>query len=343
VRDGAYTYTYAYDYDWHSEWERAASEFFRRNQWADADAAWAKASLNAFYERVAASPSPLPSPERSDPPRLLEKLPTPIRHARLSTVRLPTPVPSSLQQRSTNYTELRRDGFYAPQAERGAGRAGEAGAFLRCANITAWWNDVATLPCVSAVHRDACLSAMRRCGTPQQNARNPFLELDLDGAPRTRRNRLFGLRFHVPFTPELRALFFGWSADPSRPGFENGSYTVQLFRDDGSAVPCPPPEERPSVFKVMSDAVYHICAEDGVADGPDGPDEQLHEQLGDVTRIRVTLPGDMRQIWLRGVEVTEVPLTAASERDLPLNANELNLLGETPPGYREADEQEVLL
>ena len=63
VRDGAYTYTYEYDYDWHSEWERAAREYYRRNQWADADAAWAKASLNAFYERVAATPSPLPLPE----------------------------------------------------------------------------------------------------------------------------------------------------------------------------------------------------------------------------------------------------------------------------------------
>lgn len=65
VRDGAYTYTYDHDYDWHSEWERSAREYFRRNQWADADAAWAKASFNAFYERVAATASPLPSPEPS--------------------------------------------------------------------------------------------------------------------------------------------------------------------------------------------------------------------------------------------------------------------------------------
>lgn len=63
VRDGAYTYKY--DYDWHSEWERSAREAFRRNQRASADAAWAKASLNAFYERVASTASPLPSPEPS--------------------------------------------------------------------------------------------------------------------------------------------------------------------------------------------------------------------------------------------------------------------------------------
>ena len=56
---------------------------------------------------------------------------------------------------------------------------------------------------------------MRQCGQPEENARDPFLEIALAGAPHTRHNSLFGVRFDLPLTPELRALFFGLSVHPT--------------------------------------------------------------------------------------------------------------------------------
>lgn len=286
---------------------------------------------------------------------------SPLRHVRLSTARLPAPIPDPAQQ-DTSFADLDADGFYAPQAVVKALTSTQGDdqyawdTFISCANVGTWWSDMAALPCVSGLWVDNCLSGMRRCGMPKDNARNPFLEIDLDGAPHTRRNRLFSVQFDLPRTPELRALFFGWSAHPARPGIvSKETYRVQLYCSDGSAVPCPW-GERPEARKVVNDTVHHICLLDHEASGEGN---RLVRQLGAVTRVRVTLPGEMRQIWLRRVEVTEVPLErgersapsplpgtsvpglgpdrkgdAGADADLPLNAAEWNLLNETPPAYR---------
>ena len=243
--------------------------------------------------------SPLPPPPPPAPLAPPGYAAAPVRGSRLSTVREPT-------VRAREAHVLARafdDGYYMTPEEHAAAMAAVTNASLRGASLDALarctaWQAHAPLPCVSAALETECIPGFRACASTALNTQSPFLELELSGAPRKRGNRLFGLAFELPASPELRSLFF-----ESAEGEGGKGYQVQLYRADGSTVPCLSQEEQ-AATKLDADTAQHLFADGGATDA------ELYA-LGDAVRVRVTLPGDWRQIWLRSVRVSEVSLAAA--------------------------------
>jgi len=251
---------------------------------------------------------PPPPPSPFSPPGYAI---APMRSSGLSTMRVPTVL---------NEPFLLDAGYYMTQTEYKNAlikmETAHPRARVRCTD----WQSNAPLACVSGVNKDHCVSALRHCHSAQENARNPFLELELAGPPRARGNRIFGLVFELPAHAELRPLFFQSAEAEGGKGYE-----VQLYRADGSTVPCLEATVQ-TASKIDSDTVQHICTDGGASD------DALYA-LSDVVRVRVTLLGEWRQIWLRNVQVAEVAVAAAK---LPPRSPSPPPLPELPPSPPQA-------
>lgn len=289
--------------------ERACTSVYYLTTATRCDRLAVELSESVLYEALA-PPSPPPgapvvaSPRAPPPPPSPHAPPgyviAPVASARLSTMRVP-----SVAAAAATPLVVAGDGYYMTPSELAAAKlelanAGAAlplGALVRCTT----WQEAAPLPCVSSALEDACIPGLRGCASVAENTESPFLELVLSGAPRRRGNRLFGIEFRLPDNADLAALFFR-SAEPEPVG--GAGYTVQVYRADGSTIQCLSQAEQSGAQAVTDDrTVQHLCAGGGATDA------QLYA-LDEAHRIRVTLPGAYRQIWLRDVRVTEVSLRA---------------------------------
>lgn len=219
---------------------------------------------------------------------------TPISSAVLSTVRVPI-VPSARR------LNLYNDGYYMTQLELDTARASMSttsqGQLVRCTP----WQSSGPLPCVSGAMEANCISGLRHCGSDAENSLQPVLELYFSGAPSTRRNRLWGFEVELPQNEELASLFFHSSENIGGSG-----YQVEVFRVDGSPVPCQPQSAQVGALALTSDRkVKHVCATGGSSDA------DLYA-LMDATRIRIVLTGSYRQIWIKSVSVFEMSIESAS-------------------------------
>ena len=257
------------------------------------------------------SPPPPSSPPSPSMPTGISS--TPIASIRLSTIRIPT-------VSSRRRLDLYNDGFYMTQSELDDARASlvtvNQGQVARCTT----WQSNAPLPCVSGAFETNCVSGLRHCGTDAENSLEPVLELWFSGAPRTRHNRLWGFEIELPQNEELANLLFH-SADQ----VGGSGYQVQVFKSDGSQIPCQPQSAQVDASGVTSDRkIQHVCASGGASDN------NLYNFM-DAERIRIILTGTYRQIWIKSVTVYEVSIESASLPPGPPRPPPLPILPPKPP------------
>jgi len=253
-------------------------------------------------EPVAGSPPPLPPPS---PPLDDGLADVAIAGATLTTIRRPNAYDPTTTQADWVYDGL---AFGASEVFVPAAVATlDADQRVRCVGGD---HDPAALPCVSAVREDNCLDGTRACdrrigGTDdaeRRNSKDPVLELRLEAQPRFRGAFLHSVKLHLPQAYELASLFF-----TSNERIGGSGYRIEALRGDGS------------VAATATDIV------DGVPDSrelevlfaPTDDDDATLRALSDVGYVRITLPGDFRQIWLQRAQVVEKKLDLASLSPAP--------------------------
>ena len=238
--------------------------------------------------------------------------------ALLSTLRQPT------AHDATATTALVYDGFYLAPGEvfSPAVLAGlAADQRTRCVGGD---HAAAALPCVSAVLESNCLDGTRACDrriggsddAKRRNSVDAHLELRLDSAPRFRRAFLHSVKVFLPNRYELASLFF-----QSNEAVGGSSYRVEALRGDGS------------VAATATDIV------DGVPESrelealfaPTDADAVVFRALADAEYVRITLPGDFRQLWLLRVEVVEKAFDLATLEIAPPSPPPRPFLPPPPP------------
>jgi hypothetical protein len=259
---------------------------------------------------VIAPPPPSPPPSPSMPEGIVA---TPIEAVRLSTMRIPT-------VEARRRLNLYDDGYYVTESELASIKAALVNAdhdeLVRCTP----WQSSAPLPCVSGAMEVNCLSGTRHCGSDAENSDKPAMEITLSGTPGSRKNRLWGFELALPHNEELANLFFH-SADT----VGGSGYEVVVYKSDGSTVPCQPQNTQVDASGLTSDRkVQHVCAAGGATDA------DLYA-LMEASRIRITLTGTYRQIWLRSVSVMELSIEAAALPPRPPRPPPLPALPPAPP------------
>jgi hypothetical protein len=146
------------------------------------------------------------------------------------------------------------------------------------------------IACATGSLADQCINGVRRCGTDEENAQDPFIEFQFTI---TQDSYLWALRFTLPRNEQLATLFVG-------------TKRVELFGARNTPIPCY--EGDAEVATLPADyTVTMTCA------SPTASDDDLIA-LGTVWRARLTLTGSYRQVWLakeKGIEIIERPLSAA--------------------------------
>lgn len=243
------------------------------------------------------SPPPVPPPSPSLPSSFAMVTP---QHFLLSTLRYPLIRPET--------EVLEPDGYYIDNT---------AGALalltFRLATYTTAQmvcNPAQALACASGSVVEQCINGARRCGTAEENARDPFVEFEFQ---LTRDSYLWGIRFALPRRSELLDLFVG-------------AKRVELWGPRNTPIPCF--EGGAEITATPTEYYVNvICA------APTATDDQLRT-LATAWRARLTLTGEYRQVWLsheQPVQVIERPLSAAEVEVLALPPSPMQPPAPAPP------------
>ena len=261
----------------------------------------------------AAPPPPTPPPAPSLPSALTA---APVAGVTLPTVRMP------FDYGGDSTPELAADGYVFANGESFDPAAYHALPLDQRATCTAALQAAApgALPCVSAALPERCVDYSAHCGSLERNTQGPVLELRLDGRPRDRQAYPWAVRVTLPQTPELAQLFFRASGGGAS-GFE-----ARLLDGNGKRIALDPnvpspesalPEDRELLLLLVSPTA----------------DADEVARLSHALYVQVRLPGALRQIWVRRVEVLERAFSAyGSLANQPPSSPPLPLL---PPAAAE--------
>ena len=148
------------------------------------------------------------------------------------------------------------------------------------------------LPCRTSAAPVHCVSGARRCGTLEENSRDPFAEFGVEDIPTG--YALFTVDFVLDEDPNRGSLLFRGFYEKSGSGYE-----VALF-DGGHnplAVSCRPLKEQSSAsYATGLRYVQHRCARATATD-------QTLAELSRARFVRITLPGEFRQFWVQRVRI----------------------------------------
>jgi hypothetical protein len=140
---------------------------------------------------------------------------------------------------------------------------------------------------------------MNRCKDSKSNSDEPFVELTLSATPGRRGRRLWGVVIVLPQNEELANLFYQSTELEFGGGF---GYRLTVYAPDGSEVPCLQQSEQESALRLRSDRqLEHLCAHQTT-------EVDAIYQLMHAYRLRITLIGVYRQIWLKTIRVYEVDM-----------------------------------
>ena len=149
------------------------------------------------------------------------------------------------------------------------------------------------LACASGSMPHTCLNGDRRCGTGEENAKDPYVDFKFripDG------EYLWGLKIALPVNEQLTSLFVG----PKR---------VEVFAHRNRPLPCA--EGNDEVVGPPQDHKLTI-----VCQPPTFTDQQIHD-LSEADRVRITLLGEFRQVWLRDFQVIARTIKEATDEAAP--------------------------
>jgi hypothetical protein len=167
----------------------------------------------------------------------------------------------------------------------------------------------APLTCASGSLESQCLSDRRRCQTAAINAENPFVEITFTIS---KGHYLWGLEVTLPRNTQLSEKFVGQKK-------------VEVFGNRDEPLPCG--EGNNEVVGIPSDyRIVIVCHPAAATDG------QIHV-LGTAYRVKLTLPGTFRQVWLDGFRAMERPLSEAVDTPAPSPPPPQPVHPPTPPSY----------
>ena len=242
-------------------------------------------------------PSPPPSP--LSPSEITEG---PILHAILSTIRLPAEYDASPDRDiRENTPKLANDGYVMLEGltfDDSGHAALPVEERAECFKMTPPPLRSRVLPCVSGVRAETCLDGARHCGDAEQNGRDPYLEIKLVGHPHDRLNYLFGVQVVLPQTLEFANLMFRSGDDRSN----DQGFRFDLYKGDGTPIEL---DHTPAttVGGAPDDREFvHLFA-------PGDPTDHSIQELSDVVFVRLTLPGRLRQIWIKQIKILERPMS----------------------------------
>ena len=139
----------------------------------------------------------------------------------------------------------------------------------------------APLGCHSGSLPSTCLNGARRCGTGEENALDPFVEVTFK--PGYRRY-IWGVQVWLPRNTQLSELF-------------KGQKKIELFGTRDEPLPCHQGSDEvvgiPEDYKVLI-----ICTP------PEATDSQLYA-MSEAYRLRITLVGEFRQVWMDKIFLIE--------------------------------------
>ena len=151
----------------------------------------------------------------------------------------------------------------------------------------------APLGCVSGSLESQCLNGRRRCDSAAANAEDPFVEIIFKI---TRGSYLWGLEVTLPRNTQLSEKFVGRKK-------------IEVFGNRDEPLPCG--EGNQEVVGIPSD--YRVVI---VCHPATSTDADIHS-LASAYRVKLTLEGTFRQIWLDGLRAMERPLSEATDEDAP--------------------------
>jgi len=226
----------------------------------------------------AISPSPPPSPPPS-PYMPAWMRPVTVTGAILSTFRIPVALPVGI--------ELDTFGYYTTDLAAIKTALSTTDQLHRACVVGS------PLGCQTASFTELCLNGGRRCGTSTENAENPYVETRFK---LTDSYYLWGIKVKLPRNTQLAERFIG-------------TKTIEVWGIRDEPLPCA--EGGDEVVGVPEN--YELTI---VCHLPTATDAQLYAMSG-AYRVRMTLTGTFRQVWLEGVEPLERPLSEAGVRTAP--------------------------
>jgi hypothetical protein len=148
------------------------------------------------------------------------------------------------------------------------------------------------LPCRTGASPATCFDGSRRCGTLDENSRDPYIEFDVDAV--RQHYYLFAIEFTLPDSPVYGPLLF-------KSYYETGGrgYTVTLTDDHRLPlrVGCLPWSEQNVAFWTEGlRRVQHRCARVLASDSD-------LEELGRARHVKITLDGENRQLWMDSIDI----------------------------------------
>ena len=232
------------------------------------------------------SPPPISGTSPSPPPSLppSPSLPSGFSYvtntaAHLSTLRMPVQLPSG--------TPLDNFGFYTDSVTALQTTLASTSADQRACVPGA------PLTCASGSLESQCLNDRRRCQTKSVNAENPFVEIFFK---LTKGSYLWGLEVTLPRNTELSEKFVGQKK-------------VEVFGQRDEPLPCG--EGDREVVGIPSDyRIVIVCNPAVFTDG------QIHA-LTSAYRVKLTLLGTVREVWLDDFRAMERPLSEATNKTAP--------------------------
>ena len=232
-------------------------------------------------------PSPVPAPPlapRLPPPPPSPSLPEGLEVITLSTVTLSTMRMPQLRLGDADTV----DGFYTDDAALHTRIGAESRGHRACVSSTA------PLGCITASLPERCLNGEQRCSTAYDNGFNPTLDAYFRMPAGY---YLWGVRVSLPSNDQLAELFVG-------------TKTVQLFGPGATPIACQ--EGGITVVGVPASREMDILCQ-----APTATDDDIRT-LATVDRMRLTLTGEYRQIWLAAVRPIVRSMAAAGvERASP--------------------------
>jgi len=258
---------------------------------------------------IQSPPPPNPPPVPSLPAGIFN---SPVLGAQMSTMRTPV-----LLDGRTYVPSLFSDGYYATATQRTQMRIAWVTASIDQMARCSEWQTRAILPCVSGAFSNNCITGMKHCVSDFDNSNEPFVDFTLVSLPATRQNRLWAVQINLPSNTELANLFFHSATVVGGSG-----YKVDIFRQDGSQIPCMTQAEQTEAVSLNSERrIVHLCA------GGAATDAQIHA-LDQAHRVRITLVGSYRQLWLKDVTILE---TASANDEISLRSPHPPPLPGLPP------------
>lgn len=250
----------------------------------------------SIYYQADNPPSPPPALPTTSPPPSPRPPPSPVMPAGIVSAPTPSSLLSTIRfpavQSRRRLDALLQDGYYVAAADEAALRAAAASLPANQKARCTPTQSAAPLACATPDFNDECIDGELPCASTVTTT-SPTLDISLSSPPRKRGARLWGLRFSLPAARELADLFVR-SAEASG----GTGAAVDVFDSNGAPLPC---KRDVGVGSVAPEnrAITHVCM-DAVESSADAA------ALGEAARVRVTLPGEFRTIFVGSVDILEI-------------------------------------